>query len=51
VVNILGERGVYVCGREDEDLGYGDGVEPALDPAPDGREEAWRANNLLDDQF
>lgn len=33
-------------GGEDEDLGDGDGVEPALDPAPDGGEEARGADDL-----
>lgn len=33
-------------GGEDEDLGDGDGVEPALDPAPDGGEEARSADDL-----
>lgn len=31
--------------REDENLGDGIGVEPALDPAPDGAEEKGRAND------
>lgn len=31
---------------EDEDFGNGDRIEPALDPAPDGREERGGANNL-----
>lgn len=31
---------------EDEDLGDGDGVEPALDPTPDGSEETRSANDL-----
>lgn len=32
--------------REDKDLGNGDGVEPALDPAPDGSEEGGCADDL-----
>ena len=31
--------------REDENLGHGNRVEPALDPAPDGAEEEWRADD------
>lgn len=41
-----GEGRFYLCGREDEDLGRGDGVEPPLNPAPDGREEGRRADDL-----
>lgn len=32
--------------REDEDLGHGDGVEPALHPCPDGGEEGGGADDL-----
>ena len=32
--------------RENEDFGGGDGIEPFLDPAPDGREEGWCTNDL-----
>lgn len=33
---------------EDEDLGGCYGVEPFLDPAPDGGEECWGADYLVD---
>ena len=39
------EGGQDLVVREDEDLGDGDGVEPALDPAPDGGEEEGRADD------
>lgn len=32
-------------GRKHKDLGNGDGIEPALDPAPDGAEEDGRTND------
>lgn len=32
--------------REDKDLGHSDGVKPALDPAPDGREEGGSTDDL-----
>jgi hypothetical protein len=40
VVDVLYERRVYVRRGEDEDLGDGDGVKPAFDPAPNRGEEA-----------
>lgn len=33
-------------GGKDEDLGDGDGVKPAFDPAPDCGEERGRADDL-----
>lgn len=45
-VYVLREGGEYVGGREDENFGHGDGVKPALDPAPDGGEEDRCANDL-----
>lgn len=47
MIDVLRECGVYVCGGEDEDLRDGDRVEPALDPAPDSREEARRSDDLI----
>lgn len=44
-VNVRLERGEHLMRREDENLGDGIGVEPALDPAPDGAEEKGRAND------
>ena len=46
VVNVLREGSVNVRRGENEDFGDGDRVEPALDPAPDCGEEAWRTDNL-----
>lgn len=40
------EGGEDFGGGEDEDLGDGDGIEPALDPAPDSGEEARSTNDL-----
>ena len=37
---------MHVGMGEDEDLGGGDGVEPFLDPAPDGGEEGGGADDL-----
>ena len=41
-----GEGLVRLVGAEDEDFGGGDRVEPAFDPAPDGGEEGWGADDL-----
>lgn len=40
------EGGQDFCGGENENLGDGYGVEPALDPAPDSGEEGGGANDL-----
>lgn len=45
-VDVLLEGGLHVGGGEDEDFRDGDGVEPALDPAPYGREEGRGADYL-----
>lgn len=39
------QDGEHVVVAEDEDLGYGDGVEPSFDPAPDGGEEVGGADD------
>lgn len=39
------QGGLHLVGSKHKDLGHGDGVEPALDPAPDGAEEDGRAND------
>lgn len=41
------QGGFYLCGGEDEDLGGGDGVEPAFDPAPDCGEEGGGSYDLF----
>lgn len=41
------QGGFYLCGGEDEDLGGGDGVEPAFYPAPDCGEEGGGSYDLL----
>jgi hypothetical protein len=46
VVDVLCKCWIYVRRREDEDLGDGNGVEPALDPAPNSGEKAWCTYNL-----
>lgn len=42
----FGKSGFDFVFTEDEDLGYGDWVEPPLDPAPDGREEGRGTDDL-----
>lgn len=51
MVDVLRECGVNVLRGEDEDLRDGDGIKPALDPAPDGGKEARRSNDLRFGQF
>ena len=46
VINVLREGGVDVLRGQDEDLGDGDGIKPALDPTPDGGKEARGTDNL-----
>ena len=47
-INILFECRFHVRGGENKDFGDGDGVEPSLDPAPDGGEECGCTNDLVD---
>lgn len=39
------QRGLDLVGSEHKDLGHGDGIKPALDPAPDCAEEDGRADD------
>jgi hypothetical protein len=48
MVDILRQCFVDVRGGKNEDLGDGDGIEPPFDPAPDGRKEAGRTDDLKD---